>query len=170
MQFVLLFMMMLTVLSATSAQENTGTHLITITNKLDHASVEIEVYQGNLQASVNKPVIKEKGAIALEAIPNYVIKIAPGDSANIEVRAKGERTRGHFIANVRPDIQVTLYAYELKDPTTRTALSERYPGICNQGKPGDGDENVEITPSRTNEGGLSCRPQKSASEKLSSGA
>lgn len=145
--------------------ENPGTHLITIDNKLDGSNIAIEVYQENLRASVHTPVIKEKGEIALEPVMNYEIKIAPGDSANVEVRAKGTRTRGHFIAHVRPDLQVTIYAYEMKDQNSRTPQSERYPAVCNLGKPGDGDEEIEITKSRVNEG-LSCRPKKKAAGPL----
>lgn len=146
-------------------KENPGTHLITIHNTLDNANVVIEVYQENLRATVHTPVIKEKGEISLEPVMNYEVKIAPGDSANVEVRAKGTRTRGHYIAHARPDFQVTIYAYEMKDHNTRTAQSERYPGVCNLGKPGDGDEEIEITRSRVNEG-LSCRPKKKAADVL----
>lgn len=141
--------------------ENPGTHIITIRNKLEDKSIVIEIYQQNLRASIHTPEIREKGEVVLTQVSNNEIKIAPGAETNVEVRAKGSRTKGHYIAHTQPDTNVTIRAFEIKDQN-RTPQSERYPGECQLGKPGDGDEDIEITKSRTNEG-LSCKKKEKPS-------
>lgn len=142
-------------LASAQAAEQRPANLITLKNTLDRP-IEVELRQENLEPKVVKPMIGVRSEITLEPVEKNKIIIPPNNAATIELRASGNSQKGEYIVYVVADKHVTLFAYEMKGPSERTIESQKIPGICTLGRPGESDRELKITAGRLTP--LACKP------------
>lgn len=138
-----------------AAESQRSFNIVTLKNDLDRP-LEIEIKQENLEAKVTKPVIGDKGKVELVPLNNNIVVVNPKNVVTIQMRARGDAMRGQVIAHVVADKRITIFGYEVEEPSKRTKDSEKSPAICQIDKPGTDDVQLKITTGRL--APLACKP------------